>query len=146
MKKKAVEYTIHAKKQDFSIAKIKNSQDSYNYAKQLYSDDINIYESGYIILLNQASNVMGYAKISQGGLSNTVIDIRLIARYAIDVLAASVILVHNHPSGSVLPSSCDNELTRRVAQGLKLLNIKLLDHLIISEDKYYSFSDEGAIY
>lgn len=89
---------------------------------------------------------MGYAKISQGGLSNTIIDIRLIAKYAIDVLAASVILVHNHPSGSVLPSSCDNELTRRVAQGLKLLNIKLLDHIIISEDNYYSFSDEGAIY
>lgn len=145
MKKKAVEYKISATKQDFSIAKIKSAEDAFKYAKQFYFDDINIFESCFIILLNQANNVMGFAKISQGGLSSTVVDVRLIAKYAIEVLATSVMIVHNHPSGDVKPSYQDDKLTEMAKQGLLFLNIRLLDHLVISEDKYYSYADEGRI-
>lgn len=145
MKKKAVEYKISATKQDFSIAKIKSAEDAFKYAKQFYFDDINIFESCFIMLLNQANNVKGFAKISQGGISNTVVDVRLIAKYAIDVLATSVIIVHNHPSGDVKPSYYDDKLTEMSKQGLKFLNIELLDHLVISEDRYYSYADDGRI-
>lgn len=146
MKKKAVEYTIKATKQDFSIAKIQSAEDAFNFAKQFYFDDINIYESCFIMLMNHASNVMGYAKISQGGICSTMVDVRLIAKYAIDTLATSVILVHNHPSGSLNPSYEDDKLTNAVKKGLELLNIKLLDHLVISEERYYSYAEEGKLY
>ena len=146
MKKKAVEYTIKATKQDFSIAKIQSEEDAFNFAKQFYFDDINIYESCFIMLMNHASNVMGYAKISQGGICSTMVDVRLIAKYAIDTLATSVILVHNHPSGSLNPSYEDDKLTNAVKKGLELLNIKLLDHLVISEERYYSYAEEGKLY
>lgn len=145
MKKKAVEYKISATKQEFTIAKIKTAEDAYKYAKQFYFDDINIFESCFIMLLNQANNVMGFAKISQGGLSSTIVDVRLIAKYAIEVLATSVIIVHNHPSGDVKPSYHDDKLTEMSKQGLKFLNIELLDHLVISEDRYYSYADDGRI-
>lgn len=145
MKKKAVEYKLKAIKQDFSIAKIKSSDDAFNYAKQFYYEDINIYESVFIMLLNQANNVMGYAKISQGGICSTMVDVRLIAKYAIDSLAVSVILVHNHPSGLLQPSIHDDKITKSVKAGLELLNIKLLDHLIITENSRYSYQEEGRL-
>lgn len=146
MKKKAVEYTIKATKQDFSIAKIRNSEDAFNFAKQFYYDDISIYESCFIMLLNHANNVMGYAKISQGGICGTMVDVRLIAKYAIETLATGVILIHNHPTGYLNSSYEDDKLTDVVKKGLGLLNIKLMDHLIISEERYYSYADEGKLY
>ena len=109
MKKKAVEYSITAKKQNFEIVKIKSSIDSCEFARKFYHEDILIYESSFIILLNSANNVMGYAKISQGGVCNTQVDIRLVAKYAIDSLATSVIFVHNHPSGNAKPSIEDKK-------------------------------------
>lgn len=143
MKKKAVEYKLKAEKQDFSIVKVQSSEDAYKFSKNFYFDDINIYESTFLIMINQANNVTGYAKISQGGIASTVVDARLVAKFAIDSLAAGVIMVHNHPSGNVRPSGLDDRLTEQVRQGLALFGIKLLDHIIVSEDSYYSYSDEG---
>lgn len=145
MKKKAVEYSITAKKQDFEIVKIKFSIDSYEFARKFYHDDILIYESSFIMLLNSTNNVMGYAKISQGGVCSTQVDIRLVAKYAIDCLAAGVIFVHNHPSGTLKPSREDEMLTQRMKDGLSLLNVKLLDSLIISDSGYLSMNDEGLL-
>lgn len=145
MKKKAVEYTLKATKQDFSIEKVNSSETSYNFAKKFYHDDINIYESCFIILLNSANNVTGYAKISQGGICGTIVDKRLVCKYAIDALASACILVHNHPSGNLRPSRDDENLTMATREALKLFDIRLLDHIIITEDKYYSFADEGKI-
>ena len=96
MKKKAVEYSITAKKQDFETAKIMSSKDSYDFARKFYHEDILIYESAFIMLLNAANSVIGYAKISQGGICKTQVDVRLVAKYAIDCLAVSVVFVHNH--------------------------------------------------
>lgn len=145
MKKKSVEYSLKAKKQEFEIEQIKSSLDAFNYAKKFYFDDILIYESTFIILLNSRLNTIGFAKISQGGLSETIVDVRLIAKFAIESLASHVILVHNHPSGGVKPSRQDELLTSSLEKGLSFLNIKLVEHIIISENEYYSFSDEGKL-
>lgn len=145
MKKKAVEYTINVTKQEFTIAKIKGAEDAQAYARNFYHEDILIYESSYIMLLNQANNVMGYAKISQGGICLTVVDVRIIAKYAIEAMATGVIFVHNHPSGTLSPSQEDRKITIRIKEALKLLDIKLLDSIIISDTGYYSFNNEGLI-
>lgn len=143
MKKKAVEYSLKAEKQEFPIVKIKRAEDAVNFARQFYYDDIAIYESVFIILMNNAGNAMGYAKISQGGICKTVVDVRIVAKYAVETLASSVILVHNHPSGDVRPSKDDKELVNRLRQALDVLNVKLHDSIIITEDSHLSMYDEG---
>lgn len=143
MKKKAVEYSLKAEKQEFPIVKIKCAEDAVKFARQFYYDDIAIYESVFIILMNNAGNAMGYAKISQGGICKTVVDVRIVAKYAVETLASSVILVHNHPSGNIRASKDDKELVNRLRQALEVLNVKLHDSIIITEDSYLSMSDEG---
>lgn len=145
MKKKAVEYSITAKKQDFEIVKILSSIDSYGFARKFYHEDILIYESAFIILLNQANNVMGYAKISQGGVCTTQVDVRLVAKYAIDSLASGVIFIHNHPSGNLQPSREDEMLTKRIKDALSIFGVRLLDSLIITDEGYYSMTDQGLL-
>lgn len=146
MKKLAVEFSLQAKKCDFPIQKIRSSIDAASFAKQIYGNDILIYESAYIILINSAGNTIGYAKISQGAINSTLIDVRLVAKYAIEALATGVILIHNHPSGNTRPSVDDSNMATRLKKALDLLNIRLLDSIIITDtENYYSFSDEGFI-
>lgn len=132
--------------QNFPQVQIKSSVDAYKLISQFYGDDIDVYESFFILLLNISNKTIGYAKISQGGVSATVIDNKIIAKYAIDALAASVIVAHNHPSGNLTPSKNDLDLTTKLRDGLELLDIKLLDHLILTSNedkKYASLADEG---
>lgn len=143
MKKKAVEYSLKAEKQDFPVVKVRSSEDVMNFARQLYHEDINIYESSFILLLNHANNTVGYAKISQGGICSTSVDIRIICKYAIETLSPAVIFLHNHPSGNTNPSNDDKMLTKRLFEALKTLDIKLLDSIVLTEDGYLSMSDEG---
>lgn len=145
MKKKSVEFKLKAEKQEFPIEKIINVVDIYNYAKKFYFDDIDIYESVFVILLNQAHNTIGYAKISQGGVSSCLVDKKIVAKYAIESLASAVVLVHNHPSGNTRPSKEDDNLTGAIKQALGLFDIELLDHVIISSSAYYSYSNEGRL-
>lgn len=102
----------------------------------------------FLLLLNNSNNTLGYVKISQGGITGTVVDIRIIAKYAIESLATAVILCHNHPSGNLKPSEADKILTTKVYKGLELLDIKVLDHIILVPDseEYFSFADEGLMY
>jgi DNA repair protein RadC len=104
-----------------------------------------IFESVFILLLNQINDTIGYAKISQGGIAGTVVDVRLIAKYAVDSLATAVILAHNHPTGELKPSDADIKITEKVKNGLQILDIKVLDHVILTKNGYYSFADEGII-
>lgn len=145
MKKKAVEYSITAKKQEFETVKIHSSQDAYEFAKKFYHEDILIYESAFIILTNRANNVTGYAKISQGGICGTQVDVRIVAKYAIDSLASGVIFVHNHPSGNLGASMEDQKLSERMKKGLSILGIQLLDSIIVSDTGFLSMTDEGII-
>lgn len=139
-------YELRKKKTDFPRKKIASSRDVNEYVRQFYHEDIEVYESFFILLLNRANNTEGYAKISQGGTAGTVVDIKIIAKYCVDSLASSVIIVHNHPSGNTNPSNSDRRITERVKKALDYLEIQLLDHLILSpEGEYYSFADEGNL-
>ena len=132
-------------KVDFKKVKISNSEDAYKYALNFYEYDINIYESLFLVLLNSANNTIGYVKISQGGVSGTYVDPKIIAKYAVETLARSVILIHNHPSGYLKQSEADKNITKVVKDTLSLFNTSVLDHLIITEKGFYSFCDEGIL-
>lgn len=123
---KAKKYEIKFNKVELEEVKITSSKDAFDYAKKFYFDDIHIYESMFIILLNKANKTVGFAKISQGGTSGTVIDIKIICKYAVDVLAYGVILIHNHPSGVLNPSSADKGITDKTGKALNLFECKLL--------------------
>jgi DNA repair protein RadC len=139
------EYKLAKVKSDFERVKITSSIESAEYIRKFYSDDIGIFESSFILLLDRSNHTVGYAKISQGGIAGTVVDVRIIAKYAIDSLCSAVILAHNHPSGNLKPSQADERLTKQVFEGLKLLEVQLLDHVILTETDYYSFGDNGKI-
>ena len=129
----------------FKSCKIGSSSDAYKVIRAFYFDDISIYESFFILTLNRANNTTGYAKISQGGISGTIVDPRIIAKYAIENLANGVILAHNHPSGNLAPSDAYRQITRKITEGLKLLDVVVLDHIILTETSFYSFADEGIL-
>ena len=131
---------------EFPQVQIKTSKDAYDFISQFYGDDIEAYESFFILLLNFANKTIGYAKISQGGISGTVVDGKIVAKYAVEALASGVILAHNHPSGNTQPSQADIDLTKKMREGLKNLDIQVLDHIILcAEEKYLSLADEGHL-
>ena len=139
------EYSLKYTKSDIQKTKITTSESASNVIRQFYFDDINIYESFFILLLNRANNTTGFAKISQGGTAGTVVDIKIIAKYAVDSLSSSVIICHNHPSGNKQPSDADINITKKIKDALSLLDIKLIDHIIITENDFYSFADNGDL-
>ena len=124
---------------------VESSLNAVEFARKLWKSDIALYESSFILLLNNKNEVFGWSKISQGGVSCTIVDVRLIAKYAIDTFATGVILLHNHPSGNLNPSKQDKELTKNSKEGLKLFGIQLLDHIIVTEESFFSFNDEGML-
>lgn len=138
-------YEIKKIQTDFPAVKITSSKDSADFIRQFYGDDLEIFESMFILCLNQAQKTTGYAKISQGGIAGTVVDIRLIAKYAIENLAVSVIMAHNHPSGNFNPSQADISITEKCKKGLRLLDITLLDHIILTVDSHYSLQDNSQL-
>lgn len=138
-------FSLKKMQSDFPKEKITSAYQSANFIRQFYGDDMEIYESSFILLLNRGNITIGYAKISQGGVSGTVIDPKIVAKYAIDALASGVILCHNHPSGNKKPSNADISLTQKIKEGLKLLDIDLLDHIILTADDFYSFVNDGNI-
>lgn len=144
-KGKAVEYILNAKICDFKKVKITSSRDAFEYIRNFYKDDIHIYESVFILLLNRANETIGFAKISQGGISGTVVDIRIILKYAIDTLASGVIMAHNHPTGQLNASPQDVQISKKLKEALKYIDVSLLDSLILTGDNYKSFADEGII-
>lgn len=123
---------------------IKDTIKAAEFCRNFYFDDINIYESFFIILM-KGNRVIGWAKIAQGGTSCTTVDVKIIAKYAIDTLSTTIILCHNHPSGNLDPSTQDKKLTRQIVDALSLFNIRVLDHIILSEDGYLSFNETGLL-
>jgi DNA repair protein RadC len=125
--------------------RIKSSEEAYNYIKQFYSNDIDIFESSFVLLLNRANDTIGYAKISQGGVAGTVIDIKIVLKYVVDTLASGFILCHNHPSGNTNASAQDDLLTCRLKEVCNYMDCDMLDHIIITSDNYYSYADNGKL-
>lgn len=104
-----------------------------------------LYEECWVLYLNTANRVVEQQRISQGGVDSTVVDVRLVVKRALELLATQVVLVHNHPSGNVLPSSDDINMTRRIESAMSLFDITLLDHIIISTDDVYSMRSGGDL-
>lgn len=123
--------------------KITSSRDAYDILHPLMADLSE--EQFRMLLLNQANKVLGSEIISNGGRTGTVADVRVIFRQAILSNAVSIIVAHNHPSGNLKPSQADIELTRKLKQAGEMMDIKVLDHLIITDSGYYSFGDEGLM-
>lgn len=122
---------------------VKTSKEAVRYLRPLFNPS-GVYEETLALFLNRAGMTIGYARISQGGLDSTTVDVRLVAFYAIKSLASGVILAHNHPSGCTKPSEEDIRLTKKVRDALHTLDISFMDHIILAGvRKYYSFADEG---
>ncbi|MCF8362714.1 MAG: DNA repair protein RadC [Prolixibacteraceae bacterium] len=125
------------------LTKITSSADVYNlFAIELSELQ---HEEFWILYLDRANNVVDKTKISQGGVSGTVIDVRIIMKKAIEKLVSSIILVHNHPSRNLSPSKADIDITKKTNNAASLLDIKVLDHVIVAGNAYTSFADEGLL-
>ncbi|MFT4203615.1 MAG: JAB domain-containing protein [Chitinophagaceae bacterium] len=125
---------------------ISGSKDCYELLYQDWDKNlICLLEQFKVLLLNTANRVLGIYPMSSGGISGTVVDPRLLFATALTSHASGIILAHNHPSGNLQPSAADRHLTQKIAEGGKLLDIQVLDHLIITTEGYYSFSDEGLL-
>lgn len=103
------------------------------------------HEEFWVIFMNRSNSVIKTECISKGGVSGTIVDVRLILKPAIECLASGIILAHNHPSGNLKPSQEDIHLTKKIKEAAKLLDISIQDHLIIGDQAYYSFADEGLL-
>jgi DNA repair protein RadC len=123
--------------------KITGSADVFNLMYPVLADIS--HEEFWILILSRSNKVIDTRKISQGGITGTVTDIRIILKMAIENLATSLILCHNHPSGNLQPSDADISITRRLKDSATLMDISLLDHLIIAGKGYFSFADENLI-
>jgi DNA repair protein RadC len=138
-------YSIKKNQSEFPRQKISSSKDAEQFIRQFYGDDLEVYESFFLLLLNQANETVGYAKISQGGIAGTIVDVKIIAKYVVDTLSQAVVLAHNHPSGNIRPSQADENMTTRIKVTLNLFDCKVLDHIILTADNYFSFQDNGLI-
>ena len=126
------------------LPKVVTSADAHGYLKDVFPS-LDYREYFYILCLNRNNKVLGYCQISVGGLAGTVADVRIIMQTALKSNACSIILSHNHPSGNLQPSEADKDLTRKIKEAGKVLDIPVLDHLILTSETYLSFADEGLI-
>ncbi len=122
---------------------VRNSNDIANYLRTMLKDYS--YEVFAVMFLNRANRVNHFEIISRGGITGTVADPRLILKKAVEQEATSIILSHNHPSGNLQPSRADEEITQKIKQAASYFDIRVLDHIIVSDDGYYSFADEGNL-
>lgn len=125
------------------VIQIKCSKDVADIFQPILSDLP--HEEFWILFLNRSNKVISRMKLSQGGISGTVTDVRMVMKKAIEYLASGIIVCHNHPSGNLNPSESDSKITQKIKEAGNLLDIQLLDHLIISDKDYYSFADNGLI-
>ncbi len=117
-----------------------------NYLKQnVFKKDDSWREQAYLLTLDKGFNVTGAMLLSVGSLDSTVIDNKLVLKTAIDTLASGVILAHNHPSGNVMPSAADIKVTEDLKRILDIFSIKLVDHIILADDTFYSFNEDQAL-
>mgnify|MGYP001131173910 CR=1 FL=1 len=141
------EITLKYKSGDVKKVKITNSHDANDILRNFYDQDtLELTESFLVLYLNKANNTIGWFKLSQGGLDACLVDKRLILATALKCGATSIIVSHNHPSNNTQPSNADINQTNKLNEACKILDMKLLDHIIITESNgFYSFADEGLI-
>ncbi len=125
--------------------RVSNSQSAHEILRNIWNDQFELYESFYVLFLNRANRVLGYRCISQGGVSGTLVDPKAIFQAALLSNASAIILSHNHPSGNLTPSEADTRITNKIKSAGEFLEIQVIDHLILGEDRFYSFADDGRI-
>lgn len=129
-----------------NLHKIISSEDAYKYLLPTYREETICYKEYFkVLFLNQVNQVLGYTLISEGGLTTTDVDVRVILQAALLTNSVAIILAHNHPSGNLKPSRQDIEITKQVKDAAQLMRITVIDHLILTDTGYYSFSDEGQL-
>lgn len=126
------------------LQEITSPIDSEDYLRSIW-EDINLYESFYILVLSQSNKVIGWRRISTGGIAGTVVDVRIILNLCLQCQGTACIIAHNHPSGNLNPSRTDRALTSKIKNALKLIDVQLLDHLILTENDFYSFVNEDKL-
>lgn len=128
------------------VPKVEDSAFAYTLFLEKWDvSKLEFIEQFKVMLLNKANRILGICTLSTGGVSSTIIDIKLLFAAALKANASSIIIAHNHPSGELTPSNSDRKVTEKVYEAGKLLEIPLLDHLIITKEGYYSFKNEGAL-
>lgn len=128
-----------------NLHKIVSSEDAYKYLLSTYKEGTICYKEYFkVLFLNQASQVLGYTLISEGGITETSVDVRVILQAALLTNSMALVLAHNHPSGNLKPSRQDMDITKQVKEAARLMRITVTDHLILT-DGYYSFADEGQL-
>ena len=123
--------------------KVSSSRDAFEIFKSLMGDLP--HEEFWLLLLNKANRVIKKVRTSEGGISGTVVDPKKVFKTCLDYSATSIILGHNHPSGNIQPSEADNKITKKIRDCGVMIDVAVLDHIIIGDDRYYSFADEGSI-
>lgn len=140
------ELKLKAKDGNILKVKIKSSDDLHLYFRELFNKEtLEIQEEVIVVFLNNSNNTIGWYKVSQGGITGSVIDIRLVMKKALDCYATQMCIAHNHPSGGLTPSQNDKDITAKLKQACNILDIKLLDHIIITAENYYSFTNDGLL-
>lgn len=146
MKVSEVELVYRSKVKASERPVLSDSKEVYKLLKRNWDETkIEFVEQFKILLLNQGNKVIAISELSTGGVTGTVVDPKVVFMTALKANACNIILVHNHPSGSLKPSRADIELTRKIKEGGQLLDLGILDHLIITSEAYYSFADEGIM-
>jgi len=124
-------------------AKIRSSNDVYTIFNPLLADLT--HEEFWLLYLNRSNKILSRHKLSQGGISGTITDVRLLIKKALELLASSIIICHNHPSGNLEPSEADNRITSKIKEAASYFDINLLDHIIVTDNGYYSYADSGSL-
>ena len=127
--------------------KLKSSSDTANFIFEYWDKDtIEAHESFKVLLLNNANKVKGIIEISKGGITGTLVDLRLLIAVVLKSLSVAIILTHNHPSGTLTPSASDKAITQKIKKAAAFFDVKILDHIIIIPNAdYFSFADEGLL-
>lgn len=125
------------------IIKIQSSFDAFELLYPLIGELP--HEEFWIVYLNNSNKVVHKAQLSKGGITGTLVDVRLVLKQALEIGAVGIILAHNHPSGTLLPSTADKQITQRLKTAADALDIKILDHLILAQQEYVSFADKGIL-
>lgn len=126
-----------------SKKKISSSKEAYHLMLPLLGE-LN-HEEFWVLYLNNSNEILAKDQISKGGLTSTLVDVRVLLKKAIETMSIAIIICHNHPSGKLKPSKADIEITNKIQVAAQTLDIKLLDHLIITRNSYFSFADEGKL-
>jgi len=125
---------------------IKSSSQAYELINSLWNKEtINLQEQFAALFFNQSKKMIGWRVISTGNMTKCIVDIKLLVSLALHCMCTHVVIVHNHPSGNLKPSQSDEDITKTIKDALKLIDVQVMDHLIITECGYYSFSDEGLL-